>query len=134
MSDICLKHIENSWKEKTLSANEIFNKRNLFISLALYKEALTRAELLNIHFKECLKLRIPFSRVFTISCNNLAYNYEDLGEMEKAKTILEKSVFYLESLKRSLGEKLFMKLKLHYDLNNAITNYKNFKMRTISFD
>lgn len=133
MSDICLKHIEDSWKEKTTAANKLFNKRELFTSLALYKEALIRAELLNSHLKECLKLHIPFSRVFTISCNNLAHNYEDLGEKEKAAKTFEKSIIYLENLQYSLGNTLFLKLRLQYDLNAAIINYKNFKTRTTNF-
>lgn len=95
MSDSCMCHIENHWKTLTVSANETFNKKEYENALKNYKEALYRAEVLNIHFKDCLRLEIPFIQTYIISCNNLASTYEELEAFEEAEDMLKKVVYYL---------------------------------------
>ena len=88
-------HIENRWKILTVSANKLFNKKDYNSSLESYKEALYRAEVLNNQFENCLRLNIPFIQAYIISCNNLAYNYEELGNLEEAENMLKKAIYYL---------------------------------------
>ncbi|MEO8932941.1 MAG: tetratricopeptide repeat protein, partial [Xanthomarina sp.] len=79
----------------TVSANELFNKKDYSKSLENYKEALYRAEVLNNHFENCIRLKIPFIQAYVISCNNLAYTYEELGRLEEAESMLKKAIYYL---------------------------------------
>ena len=88
MSDTCMSHIENYWKTLTRTANESFEKGNLEQALLDYTDALFRAEVLNNHQQESLRLDIPFVQVFIISCNNLSATYEDLGNLDEAEKVL----------------------------------------------
>ena len=95
MSDTCMSHIENHWKTLTVTANESFEKGNLEQALLDYTDALFRAEVLNNHQQESLRLDIPFVQVFIISCNNLSATYEDLGNLDEAEKFLKRVVYYL---------------------------------------
>ena len=95
MSDTCMSHIENHWKTLTITANESFEKGNLEQALLDYTDALFRAEVLNNHQQESLRLDIPFVQVFIISCNNLSATYEDLGNLDQAEKFLKRVVYYL---------------------------------------
>ena len=95
MSDTCMSHIENYWKTLTITANESFEKGNLEQALLDYTDALFRAEVLNNHQQESLRLDIPFVQVFIISCNNLSATYEDLGNLDEAEKFLKRVVYYL---------------------------------------
>ena len=95
MSDTCMSHIENHWKTLTITANESFEKGNLEQALLDYTDALFRAEVLNNHQQESLRLDIPFVQVFIISCNNLSATYEDLGNLDEAEKFLKRVVYYL---------------------------------------
>ncbi len=95
MSDTCIKHIENHWKAKTTASNELFNERKFQDALLGYKDALYRAEVLNNNFFDCIRVGIPFIQVYVISCNNIAYTYEELGKLEEAENMLKRAVYYL---------------------------------------
>lgn len=95
MSDNCMNHIESYWKELTVSANKHFNNGDLEKALSGYKEALYRAEVMNNHIPDCLRLKIPFIQVYIISCNNLANTYQDMGQKDEAEKMLKRAVYYL---------------------------------------
>ncbi|EAY28121.1 hypothetical protein [Microscilla marina] len=98
MSDSCIKHIEDYWKSKTGVSNELFNQGSFNEALLGYKEALYRAETLNNHFFDCIRVGIPFMQVYIISCNNIAYTYEVLGSKKEAKYMLRRVLYYLVDL------------------------------------
>lgn len=98
MSDACMSHIERYWQTLTVANNELFNKGDFEKALSGYKDALYRAEVLNNHITECVRLKIPFIQVYIISCNNLANTYEELGNLEEAKNMLKRTVYYLVHL------------------------------------
>ncbi|UII34562.1 tetratricopeptide repeat protein [Fulvivirga ulvae] len=95
MSDTCVKHIEDFWKNKTKSSTELFNKGSFEEALEGYQEALYRAEVLNHNFSNCLRVGIPFIQVYVISCNNLANTYEEMGQLEEAEKMLKRVIYYL---------------------------------------
>lgn len=95
MSDNCMNHIERYWKELTVSSNEYFNNGELAKALSGYKEALYRAEVLNNHIADCMRLKIPFIQVYIISCNNLANTYQDMGQRDEAEKMLKRAVYFL---------------------------------------
>ncbi len=95
MSDTCMSHIENYWKTLTVTANESFEKGNLEQALLDYTDALFRAEVLNNHQQESLRLDIPFVQVFIISCNNLSATYAELENFDQAERFLKRVVYYL---------------------------------------
>jgi tetratricopeptide (TPR) repeat protein len=95
MSEQCVKHIEESWKQKTVFSNELFNKGKYDAALNAYTEALYRAEILNANYRDAMRSGIPFIQVFSISCNNLANTYEEMGELEDAAKMLKRVVYFL---------------------------------------
>lgn len=103
MSDACMSHIERYWQALTVANNELFNKGDFKKALSGYKDALYRAEVLNNHITECVRLKIPFIQVYIISCNNLANTYEELGKLEKAENMLKRTVYYLLHLSGNKG-------------------------------
>ena len=94
MSELCMRHIESVWKEKTDAANQLFKEGKYKEALTGYKEALFRAEVLNHHKSEAARLGIPFMQIFAISCNNVAFNYEEMGEIKQCKKMLERVIYY----------------------------------------
>lgn len=95
MSDTCINHIENYWKTKTTLSNACFEQGDFDEALSGYKNALYRAEVLNNHQLDCLRLNIPFIQVYIISCNNLSNTYRELGQLEEAEKMLKRAVYYL---------------------------------------
>lgn len=95
MSEICIKRIENYWKSKTETSNRLFHKRKFNEALLGYKDALYRAEVLNINQADCIRDNIPFTQIYIISCNNIANTYKELQQLEEAENTLKRVVYYL---------------------------------------
>lgn len=127
MSDTCMIHLERYWKTLTTSSNEQFNQQNYLEALKGYKEALYRAEVLNNHWKQCFRLKIPVLQVYLISCNNLAYTYEELGDLEKAQAFLKRAIYFL--IYRIEENQVFGK-NIQGDLKRALLSYVDFTQRT----
>lgn len=127
MSDTCMSHIERYWQALTISNNKLFNKGNFEKALVGYKDALYRAEVLNNHIPDCLRLNIPFIQVFIISCNNLANTYEELGNLEEAENMLKRTVYYLLHL---ANKKKLNNNEIQSELKKAILHYIQFAEKT----
>jgi len=95
MSDTCMNHIEGHWKTLTDTANDRFRNGEMEKALETYQEALYRAEVLNNHRQDCLRLHIPFVQVYIISCNNLVNTCTELGRHREAEKMLRRVVYYL---------------------------------------
>lgn len=95
MNDTCMNHIERHWQTLTVSTNELFNKGDFKEALFRYKDALYKAEVLNNHISECIRLKIPVVQVYIISCNNLVNTYEELGNQEESEKMLKRVIYYL---------------------------------------
>lgn len=98
MSDSCILSLENQWKTKTVAANSLFKKAEYNAAMEGYNNALYKAEALNLHSTDCLRVDVPYVQIFIISCNNLAYTFEALGDFAAAEKMLKRSVYYLLSL------------------------------------
>lgn len=105
MSDSCIISLENQWKTKTVAANALFNKTEYVTAMEGYNEALYKAEALNMHSTDCLRVDVPYVQIFIISCNNLAYTFEAMGDFEAADKMLKRSVYYLLSLVNNKNSK-----------------------------
>ncbi|WP_191089045.1 tetratricopeptide repeat protein, partial [Arenibacter lacus] len=57
--------------------------------------ALYIAEVLNNNIFDGIRLNIPFIQVYIISCNNFSNTYEELGQLEKAESMLKRTMYYL---------------------------------------
>lgn len=123
MSESCITHIEFAWRAKTNAANLLFEAKKFKEASLIYKEALYRAEVLNSHQTLAQKMKIPFMQVFTVSCNNLAFAYEELSEMEESKKMLERVILYLLCLLRKKG---IDKQNIKNELKTAFLNYSAF--------
>lgn len=95
MSDVCLQHIENYWKTLTVNSNQVFNAGQPKDALDGYKDALYRAEVLNNHPEECIRLGVPFIQLYIISCNNLSNTYIEMKQLEEAEQMLKRSIYFL---------------------------------------
>ncbi|WP_106790850.1 hypothetical protein [Aquimarina sp. Aq78] len=95
MSELCTNQIENYWKAKITTSNILFNKGKLDQALLGYKDALYRAEILNINQSDCIRDNIPFIQIYIISCNNIANTYKELKQYEEAENTLKRVVYYL---------------------------------------
>ena len=101
MGDSFILSLENQWKTKTFAANELFKNDNFSAAMEGYNIALSKAEALNIHKTDCLRIDIPLVQIFIISCNNIAYTFEAIGDFEATDKMLKRSVYYLLSLVNS---------------------------------
>ncbi len=126
MSESCIQHIETYWKLRTNTANRLFKESKYEEALLIYEEALYRAEVLNNHPSNAVALGIPFMQVFAISCNNIAFTYEEMGHAEKGKKMLERVVYYFLSLAK--GESAYRN-KIQNELKRAVLTYKEFADR-----
>ena len=70
MRNVSLIYIEETWKLKTNSANELFSRKQHEKGLKLYKEALIQADLLNENQYLANFMDFLFVPIFAISCNN----------------------------------------------------------------
>jgi len=127
MSDTCMNHLERYWKTLTLSSNENFVKKNYREALDGYTEALYRAEVLNNHWEQCARLKIPVIQVYIISCNNLANTYEELNELPKAQAFLKRAIYFLIHL---LETTTITSDCIQGDLKKALLTYADFSQRT----
>ncbi|WP_206365314.1 tetratricopeptide repeat protein [Sphingobacterium corticibacterium] len=118
-----MNHIERYWQALTIANNETFNKGDFEKALTGYKDALYRAEVLNNHILDCIRLKIPFIQVYIISCNNLANTYEELGKLEEAENMLKRTVYYLLHL---AGNKKLNIDEIQSELKRAALSYVRF--------
>lgn len=118
-----MNHIERYWQTLTVANNELFNKGDFEKALTGYKDALYRAEVLNNHIPDCIRLKISFIQVYIISCNNLANTYEELGNMEEAENMLKRTVYYL--LHQAGNKELDMD-EIQSELKRATLSYVRF--------
>lgn len=123
MSDTCLGQIERYWQGLTVPANEFFNTGNFEKALSGYQDALFRAEVLNNNITRCIHLKIPFEKIYIISCNNLANTYEELGLIEKAENMLKRAIYYLLHL---AGNRELKKGEIQSEIVRATVNYIRF--------
>ncbi|WP_200878587.1 tetratricopeptide repeat protein [Sphingobacterium sp. ML3W] len=122
-----MNHIERYWQALTVSSNEFFNKGDFEKALNGYKDALYRAEVLNNHIPECIRLNIPFIQVYIISCNNLANTYEELGNQEEAENMLKRAVYYLLHLTANKSLNID---EIQSELKRATLAYVRFSEKT----
>ncbi len=97
MSTTDLIHIENDWKNVTITGNNLVNTA-VKKALLNYKIALNKAEKLMEHQFKCSKLKIPVTHIFIISCNNLSETYSLIKKWDKAEKLLKRSIYYIEYL------------------------------------
>ena len=98
MSDYCMCHLQRYWEELTSLSQESFDRQDYANALAYSKEALYRAEVLTSHLEGCLRLHIPFVRIYTESCCNLALLYKQFGETNQARALLRQAITHLIQL------------------------------------
>lgn len=126
MSETCIRHIEKAWQLKTEASNKLFRKRKFEKSLSGYEEALCRAEVLNSHYKDAVETEIPFLQIFAISCNNIAYTYENMGLLEEGEIMLKRVIYYL--LIQIKNEQLHTEM-VGSELKRAMLNYSQYANR-----
>lgn len=126
MSDTCIKHIEQAWRLKTELSNDLFNKGKFENSLSGYQEALCRAEVLNNNLLEAKRTGIPVIQIFAISCNNIAYTYENIGMIVEGEKMLKRVIYFLllQSNNKSLNS-----AEIQNELKRAMLNYTEFANR-----
>lgn len=98
MGKVELLHIENHWKDLTILANEWYNKGAIKEAIALYVNALSKAEKLVLHTKGCTASDIPFMHIFIISCHNLSNVYQESGNISGADIMLRRAAFFIVNL------------------------------------
>ncbi|MDY8136619.1 tetratricopeptide repeat protein [Aquimarina sp. 2201CG5-10] len=123
MSEICINHIENYWKAKTTTSNVLFNKGQFKEALLGYKNALYRAEILNMNQSDCIRNNTPFMQIYIISCNNIANTYKELNLFEETENTLKRIVYYLLYLSHNNDLNI---AEVRTELKRATTTYVNF--------
>lgn len=126
MSESCIQHVESVWKEKTNSANQFFNEGNFKKALIIYEEALFRAEVLYNNRFKAFNLNVPYKQIFAISCNNIAYTHEEIGEIEKGEKMLQRVIYYFLYL--PIEDKSDHSV-IQNELKRAFFTYKDFADR-----
>jgi hypothetical protein len=126
MSESCIQHVECVWKEKTNSANQFFNKGNFKKALIVYEEALFRAEVLCNNRLKTVNLSVPYKQIFAISCNNIAFTYEGIGEIKKGEKMLQRVIYYFLFLTKESQEDNSI---IQNELKRALFTYTDFADR-----
>lgn len=118
--------IEEAWKAKIEASNEQFNAGKFKDSLTGYTEALCHAEALNSRLNEVLPSEIPITQIFALTCNNIAFTYEGMGQPEKGAKMLKRVVYYLMHLaeNRKVDSR-----EIQSELTRAVLNYTRFASR-----
>lgn len=119
-------HTEKVWKSETECANALFKKDKFINSLEGYKVALAKSEILNNDMANAKNSGIPIAQIFTISCNNLAFNYEKLEKIKSAEKMLKRAIYFL--LLQS-NNKLLDQQEIQLELKKAMFNYTDFADR-----
>ncbi|WP_103071786.1 tetratricopeptide repeat protein [Aquimarina sediminis] len=123
MSEVCIKHIANYWKAKTTISNRLFNQGKFKEALLGYKDALYRAEVLNMNQEDCIRDKVPFMQIYIISYNNLANVYKELKQQEEAENTLKRVVYYLLYL---VGTDCIDVNEIQKELKRATVSYLDF--------
>ena len=82
--------------------------------------------MLNERGSEATRKGIPFMQIFVISCNNIAFTYEEMGEVESCKKMLERVIYYFLFLSR---EGQANDAALQNELKRAFLTFKDFSDR-----
>lgn len=88
-------HVEEAWKSRTNASNALFNCGKFEESLIGYEQALSRAEVLNNYMEAAIRVGIPSIQTFVISCNNLAFTHEKMGQFDKGSKMLKRAIYFL---------------------------------------
>lgn len=123
MNDTCVSQIERQWQALTVSSNELFLNGGFQKAIAGYRDALSKAERLNDHIPDCLRLKIPFIQVYIISCNNLANTFEQLDNKDEAENMLKRAIYYLMHLTEN---KTLNLNEIQWEIKNATLTYTVF--------
>jgi hypothetical protein len=126
MCESLLKHIENHWKAKTEVSNALFIKGDYEQSLNGYREALDHAKVLNTYTKEATRLNIPFVQLFAISCNNIAFTYEEMKMKKKGSKMLKRVIYFSLTL---CGNSMVNSDEIQSGLKIAMLNYTDYAER-----
>ena len=130
MSKGDLLHIENRWKEFTVSGNDFFNEGVIEDAIQLYVSALTEAEKLASCVNKCLAFDIPVVPVFNISCQNLSNAYQQVGDVSGAEIMLRRAVFFIIHLNEQEELSVEAEETVQRELPKTILAYVNFCKKT----
>ncbi|MCK0202304.1 tetratricopeptide repeat protein [Ornithobacterium rhinotracheale] len=95
MAEFCIRHLERYWGELIQSANEYFMNGKNEQSLEIYTHALFRAEVLASNPNDCLRLAVPFIKMYVDSQNYLVQNYIMLNDLKNARNQISLSTQFL---------------------------------------
>lgn len=123
MSNAQIGHIEETWKQKTVASNALFDQGSYVAARNGYTEAIVAAETLNVNGAEALRAGIPLIQIFVISCNNLANTLEELGQLGEAEKILKRALYFLLGRYRTKAKD---PSEIGSELTRAYLNYVNF--------
>lgn len=121
-----LKHVEAAWKSRTTASNALYNESKFEESLVGYEQALARAEILNNYMEAAIVFGIPAIQTFVISCNNIAFTYEKLEQIEKGAAMLKRAIYFL--LIKSKNTRLNAD-EIQRELKRALLNYLDYAER-----
>jgi hypothetical protein len=93
-------------------------KKPLWAMKKLYVEL----RVLNNHQADAIEKGISFIQVFVISCNNIAFTYEEMGEIEKCKKMLKRVIYYFLFLSKGQADVSI----IQNELKLALLAYKDF--------
>jgi len=130
MSKADLLHIENRWKEFTVSGNDLFNKGVFQDAIPLYVSALTEAKKLASCANQCLAFDIPVVPVFNISCQNITNAYQEVGDISRAEIMLRRAIFFIRHLTEQDGLSAEAQETIQRELPKMVMAYVDFCKKT----
>lgn len=93
-----IKILDTKWCETTEVGNAFFYQKNNSRAMSFYKDALFYCEIILKNIADTSKMETNFPRQFFISCQNLANNYLEIPDVEKANDYFFYAVWHLKLL------------------------------------
>lgn len=103
MSLYNFKELIEKWKSTTGTANQLFQQKQHYHAVSFYEESLFYSELLFRHAQEADALGIYVVSPFSVSCINIAKNFNACNNVEKADAYYMYNVWQLKMLSKKEG-------------------------------
>ena len=123
MSSYCILHIKEAWELKTKSGDKLMKSGNYKEALEFYKEALYRAEVLNLHTYACRSIKVSFMSLLVSSFKNIIHIYERMNCIEQAEEMMKKMIAYIIKLFKN---KEITEQEYQTEIKVALVSYTDF--------
>ncbi|MCW3464530.1 tetratricopeptide repeat protein [Chitinophaga nivalis] len=118
---------EDTWKTHTDAGNRLCQLHRYPEGIPYYEQALATAETLLTEIDTVYQVaEIPVIELYIISCNNIAYCYWELNDLESSESYFLQSLEKMEALSKSKQVSQYVQHKALRELTRVAVAYLDF--------